>query len=162
MAATPPAAPAAPTPCTIAVKSAPLGATVSLGSKHLGQTPLEVEVPCDAVAVLTFSKQRYAETTARIKVRTGKPGKMKVKLERPLVSVTVRASPAGASITMDGGGAPKSPATFKVSAFTRHEVGATMKGFKPYAGEVAPSKDQSTAIKLEPLPHPRPGSLVPH
>lgn len=115
----PPIAPVggAPGRCYARVDSTPVGATVRLGRKKLGKTPLaQVGIPCGSVA-LTIERSRYAPVTETLAATSGQVAAIAPRLERPRAKLTVTSAPDGATIRLNGIAAGKTPKVLTVARF---------------------------------------------
>src|SRR6185436_8216215 len=77
----PAAAPPAGRLCHARVTSRPSGATVLIGARRLGSTPLDTgELPCETT--LTLVRPRYNNASAPLAESTGSPSALFVKMNR--------------------------------------------------------------------------------
>jgi hypothetical protein len=127
-----PAAPKTPKSCTATITSQPTGATVSLGGKKLGATPLaSVEVPCEK-QVLTLNRPRYNATTAVIEPAPGTPAAAFVRMNRPGAHLLLVSSPANATFMVNGTVVGRSPQEVPVLRYERARIEATLPGHRPW------------------------------
>jgi len=128
------AAPAA-TPgrsCRARITSRPSGATVMLGDRRLGTTPLDSgEVPCERTS-FTLSRPRYSTTTAALPAGAENPAALFVKLSRPPAELLLSSSPANAQFLVNRTDAGKAPLTVPVSRYERVQIEATLPGHRKW------------------------------
>jgi hypothetical protein len=139
--AAPVAAPpvAAPAPagrsCRARITSRPSGATVMIGDRRLGTTPLDSgEVPCQGTS-FTLSRPRYSTATAALPAGEN-PAALLVKLSRPPAELALSSSPANAQLRVNGAAAGKAPLTFPVSRYERVRIEATLPGHRKWEKSV--------------------------
>jgi hypothetical protein len=153
---TAPAPAGAPRSCTATITSQPTGATVSLGKKKLGATPLaSVEVPCEK-QVLTLERPRYNLTTAVIEPAPSTPAAAFVRMNRPGAHLHLVSSPANATFTVNGTVVGRSPQQVPVLRYERARIEATLPGHRPW-GQVVylASRNMKVTAVLSPA---RPGA----
>jgi hypothetical protein len=74
---------------------------------------------------------------------------------RPRLHLTLRSTPAGASVTVDGRIAGVTPVRWEVEDDARqHEFVFTMNGFEPWRLKFSPSQDGVIHAALDPTPLP--------
>jgi hypothetical protein len=150
---TPDAAPAAPPvagaepDCELHVTSVPDGATVRTGQLRLGQTPLDIPLPCGRHE-LSIRRPRYADVDRTITLTRGTPGTALVHLERPDYTLRVDATPR-AMVTIDGKSAGLSPVTATVHGHTPVDVSVSLAGYAPWSKQVKLSKNMRLDARLE-------------
>lgn len=104
IAAPPPPAPAPVdgTNCRLTVISEPAGASVTLGERTLGKTPLTDEsVPCGK-ALLALRRPRYEPLVRALSLHGAEALRVRERLQRPEAHVRVVSHPAGAQLVVNG------------------------------------------------------------
>jgi hypothetical protein len=118
-------APAAPTPVTppatvdeaaLAIAAEP-GAAVAIDGKHVGRTPLVVNV-APGPHVVELSRPRYE--TARLDVQA--PGRATAHLERPRATLHVTSNVADATVFVEGEAVGRVPLSAEVAGYERCRV----------------------------------------
>ncbi|HUS64141.1 MAG TPA: PEGA domain-containing protein [Kofleriaceae bacterium] len=145
--------------CKLRVTSEPDGATVKLGDRRLGDTPLEAALPCGTHEI-QIRRTRYADVTRKVELTAARTAKVDVKLERPEYNLRVEATPR-AMVTIDGKSAGLSPVSVKVLGHTPIDVSVALTGYQPWSKQVKLSKNtrldaRLALIKLAPVPKPKP------
>jgi hypothetical protein len=115
--------------CTARITSAPTGAVVSLGTRPLGTTPVEVDhVPCGRFEV-TLNRPRYNQTAATVEPGHHGKGSAFVRLVRPSARLVLTSTPPNAVFKVNhnivSGDA-------SVPRFERAKIEATLPGHKPW------------------------------
>jgi hypothetical protein len=127
--ATPPAA-AAPAEghCSARITSQPSGAVVTLGTRRLGETPVQADhLPCEAVE-LTLNRPRYAPTNTT--VTPGRHGATAfVRLVRPGARLILTSTPPNAVFKVNHAVVTGEAAVMR---FERAKIEATLPGHKPW------------------------------
>jgi hypothetical protein len=87
--------------CRARITSRPSGATVMLGERRLGSTPLETgDLPCAGTA-FTVIRPRYSPATAALPENATSPAALLVKLSRPAAELTLTSTPPGAQFRVN-------------------------------------------------------------
>jgi hypothetical protein len=139
-AAEPPPAPepagAAAEECTARIDSRPDGASVRIGSKVLGQTPIaSAVVPCGQ-STIVFERKRWRTVTETLRASAGKRAKVSATLSRPTAQLELVSVPAGAVFLINGKEAGKAPRKVVVPRYQELRVEARLPGQKPWRGKV--------------------------
>jgi hypothetical protein len=138
----PPRPPKASGACAITFTSTPSGATVSVGRKKLGKTPLTTELPCKRTSA-TFSRPRYQD---EVKAFTPKKGtsKVSVRLDRPSFTVKITSQPSGATVAVGGKKIGKTPVVAKVPGFQATTIKVSKPGYQAKSTKVTAKKNGTT------------------
>lgn len=86
----------------LSVTSSPVGASVAVGGRYRGQTPLELRLPPGRRYTLELSKAGFAKATRRVDVRSDQDIDMAVALEPLYGTLRFDVEPAGAQVLVDG------------------------------------------------------------
>jgi hypothetical protein len=147
--AAPVAHPALGGDCELAVTADADNATVYLGTHNLGRAPLRTAIPCNAAKV-SIAHPRYERFEKAIAPVAGTPVSIDAHLSRPEIRLQVVTRPAGASITIDGRGVGKSPASAVVKGFTSIKVEASFPGYQPVTQRMYVKRDtRKVALTLK-------------
>jgi hypothetical protein len=143
-AAPPEAAPPAAGPCKASIDSHPAGATVALGGRVLGVTPLAaVEVPCQESA-LVLTRPRYNPGRATLAPTPGTQATVSVRLARPPASLLLTSTPANAVFKVNRASLGRSPQEAPVMRFESAHIEATLAGYRPWQQTVYLSTQKMT------------------
>jgi hypothetical protein len=124
-------APASGRHCRARITSRPSGATVMLGDRRLGTTPLDSgEVDC--ASTFTLSRPRYNTATAQLSDAKDGGEALLVKLNRPPAELALSSSPAGAQFKVNRASAGQAPRTVPVSRYERVSIEATLAGHRKW------------------------------
>jgi len=138
------APPVAPTgDCRASFASTPPGADVVLDGKALGVTPLELALPCHA-ATATFKRTRYQNKDVAF-TPTSDGAKVSAHLERPSFTVKITSTPPGATVTIAGKVAGKTPLNTRAPGFEPMTVAFKKDGFAPTTARLY-AKANSTVV----------------
>jgi PEGA domain-containing protein len=154
--AAPPAAEApaaAPERCRGRVVTIPDGIDVRWGDAALGSTPLlDVEVPCGAAEVV-LSHRRYEPVTRAVTATADSAAALEVTMKRPAGTLSLRSTPPGATIEVDGVAIGRGPIDVPVRAYSHVEVKATLAGHRPWSRQVyVKGPHHALVVDLQPLP----------
>jgi serine/threonine protein kinase len=154
-----PAAPPAPVEVRIAVRSQPLGARVLVDGRDSGTVTngeLVLPSPAPNEVILTFRKagHRDERRTVHLPLPPGQP--VSVTLETDREPVTVRTTPSGATVTLDGRRlAGLTPLELALEPGADHVIGLSLDGYRPREIRVgADETPKAVAVDLAPLPPP--------
>jgi hypothetical protein len=129
--ASPPAPEAAERLCRARITSRPSGATVMLGDRRLGNTPLDTgEVPC--ATTFTLVRPRYSSATTALPDRPGSPAALFVKLNRPPAQLTLTSTPANAQFRINGNAVGQAPQSVPVQRYERVRIEAVLPGHRKW------------------------------
>jgi hypothetical protein len=134
-AASAPAVPAtspATSGCLVRIASRPAGATVIMGKRRLGRTPLQAAaVPCGK-QVITVSHARYSSVTEEVVPTPGTAASSFVRLPRPPAQLTLTSTPAGATFRVNRTKLNPSSGPASVLRFERVRIEARLPGYRPW------------------------------
>jgi hypothetical protein len=157
MALTPrPAPPAvAPAGCSASITTTPPGARASVGNQILGTTPLaDMPVPCTGTLVLEHP--RYERVTQTLALTPGTPGALAETLVRPEALLVLSSTPIGATVSVNGLAAGRTPATVKVPGYTGATIEMSLAGHKPWQQKLyVKGRRQAVNVALEALVKPK-------
>jgi hypothetical protein len=155
----PPAAPAAPaaaesTSCRLSVITDRPGASASVDGRSLGVTPVEdAEVDCHGTLVLEHP--RYQRVERKLALEPGQPGKVEESLARPTVVLTVRSTPPGADVLLDGDAVGVTPMKLTVTAFEHSTLELSLHSYKVWSQPIYLKSARALDVALEPAAKPK-------
>jgi hypothetical protein len=132
--------------CTAKVSSSPSGADVFIGGKPRGKTPVTLSLPCSSQQ-LSIKMNRYETYNKRLRMSSRKPTKVSARLKRPMFTVKVSSVPSGATISVGGKKAGKTPSQVKVPGYDSTTITLFKDGYVT-ASERVTAKQNGTAIKM--------------
>jgi formylglycine-generating enzyme required for sulfatase activity len=108
----------------------PAGATVFNGEAKLGQTPLTLELP-GGKHLLTLRKKGFSPVDLNLEVAPGGIlAPETITLSPAPAIVSLKTSPAGAAVTVDGVFAGTTPVALSLSSGKQHEISLKLSGHK--------------------------------
>jgi hypothetical protein len=117
--------------CAARITSRPPGAAVTLGSRALGKTPLQLrDLPCDG-ATITLSRARYVPARATLPAAPG-AAPLLVRLERPPAELALTSTPEGARFSVDRKVVAAGTRAVAVKRFEKVRIRATLPGHRPW------------------------------
>ena len=132
--------PTPPTECIVDVTSTPSGADILRDKQLIGTTPTKLTLPCGVAAKLVLRKSRFTSSSRTVRP-TEKGVKIRVALGRPMLSVKVTSSPAGATITLGGKSLGVTPAMVKLPAMESSTLVISKPGFNADSQKVTPKQN---------------------
>lgn len=140
-------APAAAGTCKVQFTSSPDAAEVVIAGKVAGLTPFTYEGSCGGFDA-TFRRERYQPQTHAVA-----PGAAaaEVRLERPSFKIRVTSRPAGATVSIAGVAAGKTPVTVALPGYETTSIELSRSGYAPITQRVYAGKSgQKVDVKLKP------------
>lgn len=126
----------------LALKSVPKGSAVAVDGKHLGSTPLELELESGREHKLVFSKAGYQPARRTVALEPGKRRQLEIRLKAEYGIVFITSQPADAELLVDG--KPQGRATTRLRLSSRpHQIEVRKKGYATYRQTVTPRKGKS-------------------
>jgi formylglycine-generating enzyme required for sulfatase activity len=135
---------------SVIIKSAPPGATVSIGDNFYGKTPVEVNLPPTVKHTVSLMKEGYKDITQNIAVESAKVSSLSLTLEPEMSSVNIITVPKDAKMLIDG--RFEGSANRNISLPTHpHEFTIFREGFATYRTFITPRKgvEKRYTIKLK-------------
>ena len=121
----------------LAVRSAPAGASVTIGGTYRGRTPLDVDVRPEITQAVVVSRDGYEPASREIAVAAGSRSAVEVSLTPILGDVIVRANPPDAQLLVDGVVRGAANQTLRLPS-TRHVIEIRKPGYAPHRATVTP------------------------
>lgn len=154
-----PAAPPAPAELRIPVRSQPLGAHVLVDGRDSGTVTngeLVIPSPAPKEVVLTFRKDGHRDESRTVRLPLPPGAAVSVTLQTARAPVTVRTTPPGATVTLDGQRvAGLTPLEIALEPGAEHVIGLSLEGYRPREIRVGTDEaPQAVAVDLTPLPPP--------
>jgi hypothetical protein len=116
---------------SLAIASTPTGAEVFVDGTSRGRTPMEMELPLGRYAV-RVALQGYREWNDRVRLdKAGEEVPLKAELSPlpKMASLSVKSTPSGVRVYVDGASKGKTPLTLQVPA-GKHKVSLKMEAYK--------------------------------
>jgi hypothetical protein len=130
------------------------GASVHVDEVDLGATPVEdAEVDCHGLLVIEHP--RYKRIERPLELEPGTPARLDEKLVRPSFAVTVRSTPPGADVLLDGQPVGVTPARLDVLAFEQTSITVSLAEHRVWSQTVYVKGAMSLDVPLESLSKPK-------
>jgi formylglycine-generating enzyme required for sulfatase activity len=121
----------------LAVRSRPPGASVLVGRRYVGQTPLEVEVPAGKEHEIQLSKAGYENASRKVTVASGETKGLELMLAVQEGVILFTVEPADAELILDGTALGKIPPELKLPA-VEHAIEIRREGYEPFRTRTLP------------------------
>jgi len=132
---------------TLSVTTRPPGAEVTLDGKPAGLTPLKTAV-APGKHELTVARDRYDTITQTVEA----PGSLTFDLKRPLYTLEITSTPAGAPVTVAGVARGRTPVSVKLPGFERYDVRVAPAGRPAWRRPVYLKEPTTTVNASAPAP----------
>ena len=131
----------------ISIVSKPPGATVTLGSKFIGKSPIKFPVAAGEQHKVSARKDGYKRATETITVDSGDTRNISLDLKPNLALVQFIATPSDAELVVNG--ETKGPANQSIKLPTHaHKIEIRRSGFVPYTATITPRTGIKKRIKV--------------
>lgn len=136
---------------TLALRSRPAGAEVTVGGVFRGRTPLEIALPPGLPQELLVTRAGHQPWQQRVEPAAGSRLALLADLQPIPVSLTVTGEPAGAELFVDGVSRGRTPAKLELLA-TRYQLEVRRPGSQTFATEVdlTPALARTIEYTLQP------------
>jgi formylglycine-generating enzyme required for sulfatase activity len=131
----------------LAIRSRPEGASVLIGSRYVGQTPLEVEVAAGKEHEIQLSKAGYESASRRVSVASGDMKGLELVLAPQEGVVLFTVEPADAELLVDGTALGKVPVELKLPA-VEHAIEIRKEGHDTFRTRTLPRPGFPQQVKV--------------
>jgi hypothetical protein len=147
-------------PGSMDLRSVPDAASVVIGEKYLGKTPLTVTELSPGTYDVIFSQFGYQKFSTRVPVDAGRITEVIATLVPDTGSLAITSVPAGASVLVNGKNSGIAPVTVGNLTRGNHTVAVSMDGYMPLQQTVAviPGQTMPVNIGLSPIPPQKTGT----
>ena len=134
--------------------SVPDGASVMMGEKYLGNTPMRVSDLSPGTYDIIFSQFGYQKFSTRVPVEAGRITEVSATLVPDTGALAITSVPAGASVMVDGKNSGIAPATIGNLTVGNHTVAISLDGYisMQQTVTVVPGQTFPVTIGLSPIP----------
>ncbi len=141
-------------PGSMNLLSVPDGASVVMGEKYLGKTPLTVTELLPGTYDVIFSQFGYQKFSTRVPVEGGRITEVVATLVPDTGSLAITSVPAGSSVLVDGKNIGITPVTAENLTRGNHTVAVSLDGYMPLQQivTVVPGQTLPVNIGLFPIP----------
>ncbi len=136
---------------TLALRSRPAGAEVTVSGVFRGRTPLEIALPPGMSQELLVTRAGHQPWQQRVEPAAGQRLALVASLQPIPVNLTVKGEPAGAELFVDGVSRGRTPATLELLA-TRYRLEVRRPGSQSFTAEVdlTPALARTVEYTLQP------------
>lgn len=131
---------------TLAVRSTPAGADVSVGGRYRGRTPVEVALAPGVPHEVVVSRAGYAPAARTVSLASRERQSLSLTLEPILGEVTVRGQPADAELLVDGQLRGPANQTLSLPA-APHRIEVRKAGLATFRATVTPRPGQPQVVE---------------
>ena len=141
-------------PGSMDLRSVPDGASVLMGEKYLGKTPLKVSDLAPGTYDVIFSQFGYEKFSTRVPVETGRDTEVTATLVPNTGAFVISSIPAGASVQVDGQNSGITPVTVGNLTTGNHTIAVSLDGYisMQQTVTVVPGQTLPVTIGLSSLP----------
>ena len=134
------------------VSSTPAGATIMIGERYVGQTPLTLELAPNQEHLIRISKTGYAKTEQTVAIGPNERKNISVRLKAQKGMITFKVQPQGATLWVNGRNMGPVPERLNLPAVP-HDLEFRLKRYQPYKTRVTPRPGlaQQVNASLTPL-----------
>jgi formylglycine-generating enzyme required for sulfatase activity len=130
----------------LAIRSRPAGASVLLGGRYIGQTPLEADVAAGKEHEIQLSKAGYESANRKTAVASGETRGVEVVLAPQEGIVLFTVEPADAELLVNGTSVGNVPVELKLPA-VEHAIEIRREGYEPFRSRTQPRPGFPQQIK---------------
>lgn len=138
--------------------STPAGASVLVGDRYAGQTPLEIDLAPSTEHTLKLSKPGYANRAFKITVAPAQSKSATVALEAVTGLIRFEVTPAGAALVVNGKAMGPVPKQLKLVAASQ-EIRIQKKGYRTYRKRITPRPGIPKLIRVSLAPEGSPAAV---
>ena len=141
-------------PGSMDLRSVPDGASVVIGEKYLGKTPMSVSDLSPGTYDVIFSQFGYQKFSTRVPVEAGRITEVAATLVPDTGALAIASVPTGASVLVDGKNSGMAPVTIGNLTVGNHTVAVSLDGYIPMQQMVTVVQGQTLPVNigLSPIP----------
>jgi len=134
-------------PATLKLSSEPVGATVTAGGVYQGRTPVEISLPARTSHEIRFSAAGYKGANRKLTLAPGEEHELGVTLEPEYGTIFIMATPADATLKIDGKAQDKANGRFRLTT-RAHTIALQSEGYQTKSKTITPQAAYSQRIEL--------------
>ena len=131
----------------LTVTSMPSGATVKLGRRKIGTTPITAGIPPDVEHLISIAKPGYAQVKHSVRLKSAESKTLKITLEPQTGIIRIDISPPDAELWIDGVRRKFSDKRLTLSTI-EHQLEIKKKGFVSYRKKILPRSGKPIDLKI--------------
>ncbi len=134
----------------LAASTQPIPATVMVDGEVVGTTPADVDVPAERDLKLVLRAAGFVPFKRELRLKPDEALHIDTTLD-PLATITVKSTPPGAKVSLDGAPPVLAPTELEVTAGMPHRIEARVPGLSPQSRsfKVAAGKTQHLDLRFE-------------
>jgi formylglycine-generating enzyme required for sulfatase activity len=132
---------------TIALRSTPVGAAVTVDGIYRGETPLDLALPPGRDHAIRLSKPGHEAASRQVLIAAGERREMALQLEVIEGEVAITATPADADLYVNGEARGRAEATLRLPAIA-HAIEIRKPGYETYRTTITPRPGFPQAIEI--------------
>ena len=137
----------APLDGELKITSAPTGATVMIGDRFAGQTPLTVRLTPNQEHVLNFSKAGFTNVQRSVTIGSKEMQTLNVRLTAKKGVIAFHLHPSGAKLYINGEDMGSVPKHLELPALP-HQMEFRLEGYYPYKTHITPAPGRVKQLKV--------------
>jgi formylglycine-generating enzyme required for sulfatase activity len=119
------------------IRTTPSGASVMLGDRFAGQTPLQLPLPADETHRIQISRAGYEKIVRSVKLLSEESKTLNINLKPQMGTINFSVQPADSELLVDGKPVGTVPRTLDLVA-VEHELKIKKQGFQAYRTRITP------------------------
>jgi formylglycine-generating enzyme required for sulfatase activity len=144
---TPPVYRLEPAPATLKLSSKPAGATVTAGGVYQGRTPVEISLQAKTSHTIRLSAAGYQAASRKLTLGPEEVHELDVTLKPEYGTIFITATPADATLTIDGKVQDKTNARFRLPT-RAHTIALRAEGYQTATRTITPEAAYSQRLEL--------------
>ena len=137
----------APLDGELKITSAPTGATVMIGDRFVGQTPLTVSLAPNQEHLLNFSKAGFANVQRTVTIGSKETKTLNVRLAAKKGIITFSLHPSDARLYINGKAMGPAPKRLELPALA-HKMEFRLEGYHPHKTRITPTPGMVKQVKV--------------
>lgn len=137
-----------PAPARVRVTSEPSGATVAVGGEFRGRTPVTLAIAPDQEVTLRLNKAGHRPATRELRLERAEERALALELTPVLGTIEVRATPADATLYVDGEARGPADQTLSLPA-KPHVIEIRKPGYVTHRTRVTPKPGFAQAVRVQ-------------
>jgi hypothetical protein len=135
-------------PGSMDLRSVPDGASVVMGEKYLGKTPMKISDISPGTYDVIFSQFGYQKFSTRVPVEAGRITEVSATLVPDTGAFAITSVPSGASVLVDGKNSGIAPVTVGNLTVGNHTVAVSLDGYIPMQQTVTVVSGQTLPVTI--------------
>ena len=142
----------------VALKTEPVGVSVTVDGNFVGQTPLKIQLTPDQKHKVSLFKAGYKTVVRKVEVGAAKERSLAVNLPIDYGRIALVGLPEGAQLFIDGNLKKNAPEEIQLTAVA-HQIEVTKNGFLPFKTNVTPRSGFPQQLDIKMVAESQPQSV---